>query len=126
MLINYNLNITIYHTTVPPDQPHSLIVESSEATSLSINWKSPTLASVYILYYILNVIDVNNTVCEITHDIINTTNNETFYNVTGLLPGTIYELTVVAVFENGSENTSTTFMSQTSGFVQSSTGLTGI
>ena len=101
-------------------------MESSEATSLSISWKSPTLASVYILYYILNVIDVNNTVCEITHDIINTTNNETFYNVTGLLPGTIYELTVVAVFENGSENTSTTFMSQTSGFVQSSTGLTGI
>ena len=31
----------------------------------------------------------------------NTVSNETFYNVTGLLPGTTYELTVVAVSQGG-------------------------
>ena len=30
-----------------------------------------------------------------------TISNETFYNVTGLLPGTSYELTVVAVSQGG-------------------------
>ena len=31
----------------------------------------------------------------------NTVTNETFFNVTGLLPGTTYELTVVAVSRGG-------------------------
>ena len=33
--------------------------------------------------------------------VANTTTNATFFNVTGLLPGTTYELTVVAVSQGG-------------------------
>ena len=36
---------------------------------------------------------------------VTTTTNITFFNVTGLLPGTIYELTVVAIYEDGNITT---------------------
>ena len=51
----------------------------------------------------------------------NTISNETFYSVTGLLPGTTYELTVVAVSQGGdviAEN-------QASGPIVNTTGVTG-
>ena len=51
----------------------------------------------------------------------NTITNETLYNVTGLLPGTTYELTVVAVSQGG-EIVAT---SQPSDSVINSTGFTG-
>ena len=99
-------------------------MESTEATSISISWEPPRLSSLYILYYVLNVKNVNGTTCGIKQ--VNTTNNATFFNVTGLLPGTTYELTVAAAFNVSNENTTTIFMSQLSSFMTATTGFTGI
>ena len=98
-------------------------MESIEATSISISWNPPTLSSLHILYYIINAKKVNTG--GITQ--VNTTNNATFFNVTGLLPGTSYELTVActAAFENGNENTTTICTSQSSTFVMATTEFTG-
>ena len=115
-------------STVPPDQPHALTVENSEATSISISWEPPTLSNLDILYYILNVKNVNGTTGGIKE--VNTTNNATCSNVTGLLPGTSYELTVAAAFNDGNKCTTTCgsaiFMSQLSSSVTATTGSTGI
>ena len=51
----------------------------------------------------------------------NTISNETFYSVTGLLPGTTYELTVVAVSQGGDVIAE----SQPSGPIVNTTGVTG-
>jgi hypothetical protein len=53
--------------------------------------------------------------------ISNTISNETFYSVTGLLPGTTYELTVVAVSQGGD----VVAESQPSGPIVNTTGVTG-
>ena len=102
--------MTLYIYTVPPDQAHDLTVESTKTTSISISWKPPTANSLRVQYYLINVNNIMN------DDIIqvNTTTNVTFYNVTGLLPGTTYELTVVAVYIDGGANVT---MSQASSFV---------
>ena len=49
----------------------------------------------------LRACNLNNTLPEGDKVITNTISNETFYSVTGLLPGTTYELTVVAVSQGG-------------------------
>ena len=51
----------------------------------------------------------------------NTITNETFYSVTGLLPGTTYELTVVAVSRGGN----VVARSQPSDSIVDTTGVTG-
>ena len=107
-------------STVPPDQPHALTVENSEATSISISWEPPTLSDLDILYYILNVKNTGGI------KQVNTTNNATCSNVTGLLPGTSYEMTVAAAFKDGNKRTTTIFMSQLSSSVTATTGSTGI
>jgi hypothetical protein len=53
--------------------------------------------------------------------ITNTITNGTFYSVTGLLPGTTYELTVVAVSQGGD----VVAESQPSGPIVNTTGVTG-
>lgn len=115
--------IIIIANTVPPNQAHALMVESSESTTISITWQPPTLNSLHVLYYIINANNVNSTtrIDGITQ--VNTTNNATSFNMTGLLPGTTYKLTVEAAFE---ENTNTIFVSQPSSFVTATTGFTGI
>ena len=50
-----------------------------------------------------------------------TISNETFFNVTGLLPGTTYELTVVAVSQGGN----VIARSQPSDPIIDTTGVTG-
>ena len=112
------------HThTVPPDQAHNLTVESTAPTSISISWKPPIATSLRVLYYLINA---DNSVIQnsIDDDIIrvNTTTNVTFYNMTGLLPGTTYELTVVAVYIDGGASVA---MSQASSPVTATTGFTG-
>ena len=108
--------MTSYIYTVSLDQAYDLTVESTEATSISISWKPPiTNSLVRIQYYLINVGNSMN------DDIIqvNTTTNVTFYNVTGLLPITTYELTVMAVYVDGGANVA---MCQASSSV---TGFTG-
>ena len=55
---------------------------------------------------------------------VNTSTNATFFNVTGLLPGTTYELTVVAVSQGGDAVT-TSEARMRSNSVTTTTGLTG-
>ena len=54
--------------------------------------------------------------------ITNTITNDTFFNVTGLLPGTTYELTVVAVSQGGN----IVAESQASGPIMDTTRVTGL
>ena len=51
-----------------------------------------------ISYYLVNAQSLNSSVRVV---VTNTTTNITTFNVTGLLPGTTYELTVVAVSQGG-------------------------
>ena len=56
-----------------------------------------------ISYYLISAHNVDRTRLSGTDEVVvaNTTNNTTFFNVTGLLPGTTYDLTVVAVSLGG-------------------------
>ena len=110
--------------TVSPDQAYGLSVESVESTSISFSWQPPTLTSVCVLYYIINADNLNSSVGDNNVRQVNTTNNATFYNVTDLLPGTTYKLTVVAVSEDITMETDS--MRQPSGSVVTTTGFTGI
>ena len=56
---------------------------------------------------------------------VNTTSNVVLYNVTGLLPGTTYELTVVAVSRDIYRPETGASMSQPSSSVTTTTGFTG-
>ena len=95
-------------------------MESTEATSISISWKPPTANSLRVLYYLINADNSVNSIADIIQ--VNTTNNRTFFNVTGLLPGITYELTVVAVY---TDNGVSIAMSQASSPVTATTGFTG-
>ena len=95
-------------------------MESTEATSISISWKPPTANSLRVLYYLINADNSVNSIADIIQ--VNTTNNRTFFNVTGLLPGITYELTVVAVY---TDNGVSIAMSQASSPVMATTGFTG-
>ena len=96
-------------------------MESTEATSIYISWRPPTLSSLHTSYYLINVNNLNNT--DIDMKQVNTTNGLTFLNVTGLLPGTTYELTVVAVSEDLDRET--VVMSQPSNSIMATTEFTG-
>ena len=84
----------------PPGQPRTLAVENIGATWLCICWDAPFEIESPISNYeiIARATDDDNT------GLVNvsTTDNSTFFNVTGLLPGTTYNLTVVAVSQGGS------------------------
>ena len=70
----------------------------------------------------LRACNLNNTQSERDKVITNTISNETFYSVTGLLPGTTYELTVVAVSQGGDVIAE----SQASIPIVNTTGVTGL
>ena len=94
-------------------------MESTEATSIHISWRPPTLASLHVFSYLINANNPNS-----TDDIKKANTTNTFFNVTGLLPGTTYELTVVAVYEgSGGENVA---MSQPSNSAITTTEFTGM
>jgi hypothetical protein len=98
-------------------------VENSEPTSISISWRPPLLTSLQVLYHIISANNLNSTaVCDSTTQ-VNTTTNAVLYNMTGLLPGTTYELTVVAVSQDIYR--SEIAISQPSSSVVTTTGFTG-
>ena len=59
------------------------------------------MANTLITFYSTTVRNLNATGDAVVTVVRNTTSNSTFFNVTGLLPGTTYELTVVAVSQGG-------------------------
>ena len=75
-------------------------VKESEATLFQICWEAPVQSDSPVSYYLLRACNLNSS-AESNKVISNTISNETFFSVTGLLPGTTYELTVVAVSQGG-------------------------
>ena len=91
--------ILLHNCTAPPGQPRTLSVETIEAVYTLIHWEAPFVAKSPISCYAINTHNLNRTAAGRKNDVVvvNTITNVTFFNVTGLLPGTTYELTVVAV-----------------------------
>ena len=85
-------------STAPPGQPCTVAVESIGATWVLICWNSPFIAESPISHYEIIARASNADVAMVT---VTTANSSTYFNVTGLLPGTSYELTVVAVSQGG-------------------------
>ena len=96
-----SLSFSYTYTIVPPEPPQLLAVDSSQTTSKSIfiRWNPPTESNSLISYYLINSSDHFDPTAEVV--LTNTSTATTFFNVTGLLPGTTYELTVVAVSQGG-------------------------
>ena len=84
-------------TLVPPGQPRMLIVIDTQLTSAFIQWNPPsnTNNNPPVAYYLINATRTDGEV------FVSTARFITSYNVTGLFPGTTYELTVVAVSQGG-------------------------
>ena len=77
-----------------------LSVVNIQTTSAFIQWNPPSENNSPISYYLINVLPIRpGSAGEVL--VVNTTTILTSYNVTGLLPGTTYELTVVAVSQGG-------------------------
>jgi hypothetical protein len=76
-------------------------VDSSTATSFGLCWEAPLESDSPISFYTVSARNLNITGGQ--DDVVtrNTTNNSTLFIVTDLLPGTTYELTVVAVSQGG-------------------------
>ena len=75
-------------------------MDSSTATSFILCWEAPLEVNSPISFYTVSARNLNSTGGgnDITR---NTTNNSTLFTVPDLLPGTTYELTVVAVSQGG-------------------------
>ena len=74
-------------------------MDRAEATSALICWEAPNGLNSPITFYTVNARDVNGAIAAVI--VRNTSTSATFYNMTGLLPGTTYVLTVVAVSQGG-------------------------
>ena len=86
----------IYTRAVTPDEPQNPSVDTLGATYMLVCWTAPFNS--FVSYYLINASSLNGTGRNL---VANTSNNATIFNVTGLLPGTTYELTVVAVSQGG-------------------------
>ena len=75
-------------------------MKSLGATWIFITWEAPDKIE-YPGATTSYEIRINNSHTDAGPLLLTTGNNETFFNVTGLLPGTAYELTVVAVSQVG-------------------------
>ena len=64
-------------------------------------WDAPFNFDSPISFYTINARNLNSSEGMDALVVTNTSTNATFFNVTGLLPGTTYELTVVAVSQGG-------------------------
>ena len=91
----------MFELTGPPGEPLALNAEVAGATSLLADWEEPDNLNSPVSFYTVNARNLNSTGGMDEVVVRNTSTNATFFNVTGLLPGTTYELTVVAVSQGG-------------------------
>ena len=108
--------LLIYFFTVPPSQPRNITIQNIGTTWASISWDPPLMAEFPVSCYdiLAQAVDL--------HTLNRTTaNNSTFFNVTGPLPGTTHELTVVAVSQGGD----VVARSQPSNCIQGTTAVIG-
>ena len=82
-----------------PGQPVTLVKERVGATWIQLTWESPLTVSFPITRYEVIARAAENP--DVILRNMSTPNNNTFVNVTDLLPGTEYNFTVVAVIEAG-------------------------
>ena len=82
-----------------PGQPVTLLVKTVGATWIQITWESPLSVDFPITRYEVIARATDNPDVIIRN--MSTPNNNTFVNVTDLLPGTAYSFSVVAVIEAG-------------------------
>ena len=96
-------------------------MDSSTATSFVLCWEAPLEFNSPISFYTVSARNLNGTGGG--NDVVtrNTTNNSTLFTVPDLLPGTTYELTVVAVSQGGD----VVAKSQASEPIVDKTGVTG-
>ena len=87
----------MHECTVTPGQPQMLMVTNIQTTSAYIQWTPPSEGNSPVSHYLINILQTGPP-GEVL--IVNTT-ILTSFNTTGLLPGTSYELTVVAVSQGG-------------------------
>ena len=85
----------------PPSRPLTLSVDMIGATYFRVCWEEPRNILSPISYYLINITNLNNTGGVDDTFIRNTTSDHRVFNITSLLPGTTYELTVVAVSQGG-------------------------
>ena len=96
-IMHNNILYLCFYYIAPPDQPSIPTIESSGANWVHISWTAPFVAHSPISYYEVIVRTVDSSEIMSTETNTSVTN----FNITGLLPGTAYELTVVAVSEGG-------------------------
>ena len=72
-----------------------------QTTSAFIQWSRPSNNNSPIIYYLINVTCIGQAGPGVILEVHDTAAIVNLYNVTGLLPGTTYELTVVAVSQGG-------------------------
>ena len=98
----FKVAVLLYKLTIgPPGAPRTLIAEVAGATALIADWDEPANFISPITFYRISARNLNSTGGTDEVVVRNTSTNATFFIVTGLLPGTTYELTVVAVSQGG-------------------------
>lgn len=84
--------------TATPGPPSNPTVKFIGASWVHICWTAPLVADSPISCYEITARSLDSSTGKVT---VSTMSSVTSYNVTGLLPGTTYEFTVVAVSEGG-------------------------
>ena len=87
-----------YFFTATPSPPSNPTIKDVSATWLQICWTVPLMADSPISRYEIIAHPLDNSAGMVT---VSTMSSVTIFNVTGLLPGITYQLTVVAVSEGG-------------------------
>ena len=84
-------------------------MDSIEATSVSLQWSAPFEINLLypVLYYRIIALNLNSTSAVEAERLrtVRTVNDATFFNITGLLPDTRYELSVLAVYDESQDDT---------------------
>ena len=116
------MDLVFFSSPATPGPPSVPAVENIGATWACICWDAPVMADSLISRYQIRACSLNSSTESNNLKVTtNTITNDTFYNVTGLVPGTTYELTVVAVSQGGN----IVAESQPSGPIVNTTRVTG-
>ena len=92
-------NSLILHYTGPPNPPLTLALEEVGPTWVFLSWERSFLSSAMISFYEIVAQAVNSDAAATMN--ISTSDDRTHFNVTGLIPGATYKISVVAVSEHG-------------------------
>ena len=89
----------ILYYTGPPNPPLNLALEEIGPTWVLLSWERSFLSSATISFYEILARAVNNDAAATVN--ISTSDDRTHFSVSDLIPGTTYEISVVAVSKRG-------------------------